>query len=66
MLRKLAIALVAVVSLAVVAIPTGAIAARAGGGGGQVGGSGGHVGGGRSFSVGPAFPGAELPAAMRL
>jgi hypothetical protein len=76
MLHRLAIALVAAVSLGVAA-PTGAIAAHGGGGGGHGGGGGGHGGGAvmaeaavraadtASAQV-PDFPGAECQAATRL
>jgi hypothetical protein len=72
MLTKLAIALVAAVSLGVAAIPTGAMAAhRGGGGGGHGGGGGGHFGGGapgggRSFSGGPGFSGRGMPGGNAL
>jgi hypothetical protein len=54
MLRKLAIALAAVVSLGVASMPTGAFAAHGGGGGGGHGGGfgGGHGGFGGGFSHG--------------
>jgi hypothetical protein len=65
MLHRLAIALVAAVSLGVAA-PTGAIAAHGGGGGGHGGGGGGHGGGGgpsggHSFSASPGFSGRGMP-----
>jgi hypothetical protein len=66
MLRKLAIALVAAVSVA--AIPIGAMAAHGGGGGGGHGGGGGGRGGGgggshggHSYSGGPGFSGRGMP-----
>jgi len=72
MLRKLAIALVATVSLGVAAIPTDSMArgggggGRGGGGGGHGGGGGGHFGGGapgggRSSSGGPSLSGRGMP-----
>jgi hypothetical protein len=68
MSRKLAIALVAAISLGVAAIPTGAAAAHGGGGGGGHGGGGGggHFGGGapgggHSFTGGPGFSGRGTP-----
>jgi hypothetical protein len=56
MLGKLAIALVAAVSLGAGAIPTGAMAAHGGGGGGHGGG-----GGGRGISGSPSFSGRGMP-----
>jgi hypothetical protein len=66
MLGRLAIALVAAVSLGVGAIPTAVMAGHGGGGGGHGGGGGGHFGGGapgggRGFSGGPSFSGRGMP-----
>jgi hypothetical protein len=66
MFGRLAIALVAAVSLGVGAIPTGVMAAHGGGGGGHGGGGGGHFGGGapvggRGISGGPSFSGRGMP-----
>jgi hypothetical protein len=66
MLGRLAIALVAAVSLGVGAIPTGVMAGHGGGGGGHGGGGGGHLGGavpggGRGISGGPGFSGRGIP-----